>query len=311
MTIRPLQTGVALITAMLIMALATIAATQLVAENGLSIRRTSNLIAMDQAMLYALGAESWVIEILEQDARESEIDYLGEVWAIPLPPLEVEGGVIQGTVEDMQGRFNINNLVGDDGEANQAALEQFQRLLVLLDLDQKYAALALDWLDPDAQETFPDGAEDSLYTGQEPPYRAANSLVNTTSELSALPEFDYTYYEILKPHIAALPRNTAINVCTASGYVLDSLLKSSQEFSTEEPQSLYEERVEVCYPDLNDMKSRIEAQEQELTSTSESSNYFRLVTRATIGTTQFTLYSLLERGSGGQVRPILRSFGNE
>ena len=309
MTIR--QAGVALITALLIMALATIAATQLVAENGLSIRRTSNLLAMDQAMLYALGAEAWVTEILEQDMRESEIDYLGEVWATPLPPLEVEGGVIQGTVEDLQGRFNINNLVGEDGQANEAALAQFQRLLVLLDIDQKYAAMALDWLDPDAQETFPDGAEDSLYTGQEPPYRTANTLVTTTTELSALPEFDYTYYEILQPHIAALPRDTAINVCTATGYVLDSLLESSQEFSTEDPQRLYEERVEVCYPDLNDIETRMDATEQEPVQTAEASSYFRLVTRATIGTTEFTLYSLLERSGGGQVRPILRTFGNE
>ena len=93
---RQRQLGVALITAVLIMTLATIAATQLVAENGLSIRRTSNLLAMDQAMLYSLGAESWVIEILKQDGRESDIDYLGEIWATPLPPLEVEGGVIPG-----------------------------------------------------------------------------------------------------------------------------------------------------------------------------------------------------------------------
>lgn len=311
MTVRSLQAGVALITAMLIMALATIAATQLVAESSLSIRRTGNLLAMDQAMLYALGAESWVIEILEQDGRESEIDYLGEVWATPLPPLEVEGGVIQGTVEDMQARFNINNLVANDGTPNQPALEQFKRLLELLELDQKYATLTLDWLDPDAQETFPDGAEDSIYTGLEPPYRAGNGLVTTTSELLALPDFGYVYYDVLSPHIAALPRNTPINVCTASGYVLDSLLESSQEFSTEDPQNFYDERVEVCYPDLNDLGSRIEAEEQDQLDIIESSNYFRVVSRATIGTTQFTLYSLLERGNGGQVRTILRNFGNE
>jgi hypothetical protein len=31
----------------------------------------------------------------------------------------------------------------------------------------------------------------------------------------------------------------------------------------------------------------------------------------TIGTTQFTLYSLLARGGNGLVRPALRSFGSE
>ena len=211
----------------------------------------------------------------------------------------------------MQGRFNINNLVADDGGPNEAALKQFQRLLELLEIDQKYATQTLDWLDPDAQESFPDGAEDSIYTGLDPPYRAGNGLATTTTELLALPELDYTSFELLSPHIAALPRNTALNVCTASGAVLDSLMESSQEFSSEDPQAFYEERLEVCYPDLNDLKSRMEPEELEALAINESSNYFRVVTRATIGTTQFTLYSLLERAGGGQARVILRSFGYE
>jgi hypothetical protein len=42
---------------------------------------------------------------------------------------------------------------------------------------------------------------------------------------------------------------------------------------------------------------------------SDSTSYFRLTTRVTLGTTEFTLYSLLLRGQGGKVTPILRSFG--
>lgn len=305
------QRGVALITAMLIVAVATIAAAQLLSENGLNIRRTSNLLALDQAFLYSVGAEAWVMEILKQDAQESDIDYLGEVWAIPLPPLEIEGGVIQGSVEDMQGRFNINNLIRENGEMDEQAVEQFERLLASLGLDTKYATLAVDWLDADTQESFPAGAEDSTYTGLDPPYRTANGAVTTTSELLALPDFEYEQYEILKPYIAALPANTPINVCTASGYVLDSMSDSINEFAREDPQAFYEERVEVCYPDLNDIRSRLSAEEINELNLDESSAYFRVVTRATIGTVQFTLYSVLERSGSSQVRTILRSFGNE
>ena len=42
----------------------------------------------------------------------------------------------------------------------------------------------------------------------------------------------------------------------------------------------------------------------------EESSYFRATIWVTIGTTQFTLYSLLYRANGTNlVRPILRSFG--
>jgi hypothetical protein len=41
------------------------------------------------------------------------------------------------------------------------------------------------------------------------------------------------------------------------------------------------------------------------------SYYFRLRTWITIGTTRFTLYSLIEQDAGGQIRPILRTLGTE
>ena len=44
---------------------------------------------------------------------------------------------------------------------------------------------------------------------------------------------------------------------------------------------------------------------------SEQSSYFSATVWVTIGTTQFTLYSLLERNSGGYSRTVLRSFGTE
>jgi hypothetical protein len=42
-----------------------------------------------------------------------------------------------------------------------------------------------------------------------------------------------------------------------------------------------------------------------------SSNYFRLRTFITIGSARFSLYSLLYVEGGGQIRPIIRTFGTE
>jgi hypothetical protein len=42
-----------------------------------------------------------------------------------------------------------------------------------------------------------------------------------------------------------------------------------------------------------------------------TSAYFRLRTWITIGTTRFSLYSLIEQDQSGQTRPIFRTFGTE
>ena len=67
--------GVALITAMLITALATLIAANLAWDNALDVRRTMVLLNNDQAIQVALGAESWVIGILQQDLQDSGTKY--------------------------------------------------------------------------------------------------------------------------------------------------------------------------------------------------------------------------------------------
>ena len=75
------ERGVALITAMLITALATMVAANLAWDNAMDVRRTMVLLNRDQAIQVALGAESWIISILHQDLQDSETDHLGEIWA--------------------------------------------------------------------------------------------------------------------------------------------------------------------------------------------------------------------------------------
>ena len=114
--------GVALITAMLITALASLVAANLAWDNALDVRRTMVLLNNDQAVQVALGAESWVVGILHQDLQESDIDHLGEIWAIQLPGFPIEGGDVTGTIIDLQGRFNVNNLIDENGEVEKKSL---------------------------------------------------------------------------------------------------------------------------------------------------------------------------------------------
>ncbi|MCH7893348.1 MAG: type II secretion system minor pseudopilin GspK [Proteobacteria bacterium] len=299
------QKGVALLTALLLVALVTILTVNLQWDTSLDIRRSQNLFEADQALLYALGAEAWASEILQTDARDSDTDHTGEDWATPVPTLPIEGGAIRGFLEDMQGRFNLNNLVGRRGQVDEVALEQFERLLTVLELDPALARITVDWLDHDLEPGFPSGAEDSFYTARIPPYRTANLALTSASELLAIGEMDAASYLILAPYVTALPNGTALNVNTASAPVLRSL---SDQISDTVAENLVGERGDQGFDGLAAFADLVEP--EILQSLELSSSFFRLTADVSIGSTRFTLYSLLERNNG-QLIPVMRTFNSE
>ena len=311
-TIRGRQRGVALITAVLIVALATILAVNVSFRGMLDQRRSATLFALDQGYLIALGAEGWAADILRRDLQDSKTDHLGESWAQPLPPLPIDGGTVEGRLEDLQGRFNLNNLVHADGTTNPDAVKQLERLLAVLEIEPAWAAAMADWIDEDTQPGFPDGAEDSVYTGQNPAHLAANMPVTRASEIMVLPGFGAERYARLRPYVTALPVGVPLNVCTAAGIVLDALSENTREFGLD-PEDLAKRRKDTCFPTLEELRGALGDEEFDKVKNSltESSSFFRATVWVTIGTTQFTLYSLLARGASGPVRPYLRSFGSE
>jgi general secretion pathway protein K len=309
---RRAQRGVALITAVLMVALATILAVNVGFRGVVDQRRTATLFAMDQGLEIALGAEAWAADFLQKDLQESQTDHLGEKWARPLPPLPFDNGTVSGRLEDLQGRFNLNNLVFKDGTTNAEAVAQFERILAALEIEPTWAAAMADWIDQDTQPGFPNGAEDSVYTGQTPAYLAANMPITRPSEIMSLVGFGRERYAKLKPYITALPVGTPLNVCTAPGIVLDALSESTREFGLN-PQDLANRRKDTCFPTLEDLRGSMgDANFNKIKNLlSERSSYFVATVWVTIGTTDFTLYSLLARGGGGSVRPYMRSFGAE
>jgi len=313
--IRVRQRGVALITAVLIVALATILAVNIGFNGFLDQRRSATRFALDQGLQVALGAEAWAADTLRRDAMQSgKQDTLTEEWATPIPPIPIEGGEVAGYLEDMQGRFNLNSLVmrqGNDFVPDPAAVRRLERLLEILELEPKWAGIIADWIDSDGQAGFPDGAEDSVYTSQAPPYRTAEMPITRASELLALAEFGIDRYRRLEPFVTALPIGTPINLCTASPELLDALVEGERQFTLGRD-TMTDLRKERCHPTVDEFKQGLnDEQRNELNDLlDEKSRYFRATVWVTIGTTQFTLYSLLYRTDRTNlVRPILRSFG--
>lgn len=302
--------GVALITAMLITALAGSVAAGLSWDNALDVRRTMVMLYRDQAIQVAVGSEGWVRSILRDDQASSTTDHLGEIWATDIPalPLDTEAvqGEIYGQIQDLQGRFNINNLLDSKGEIDQPSFEQYERLLAALGLDARLAGITADWLDADQTERIPDGAEDPLYSGLTPSYRTANQRISTITELAALDGMDRASFEILLPHVTALPERTPINVNTATLAVLQSLGPNIRETDAEGLIALREDGGFVDYAGV--FAPLVDAGLQNWIS--ETSSYFQLKAVVQIDTVRISLFTLLHRDPNSpDVTPIRRSLG--
>lgn len=304
------QNGIALVTALLILALIGTLAATLSWNNVFDLRRTMTMIYHDEGTQAAYGAESWVALILREDARDSSTDHLAEIWAQPFPVLPIESesvrGALTGELLDLQGRFNVNNLIGPNGAVDALALAQFERLLGILDIDKRFAGLAADWIDADEDTGFPNGAEDPIYSSMTPPYRTANSSIATVSELMALEGMEREAFARLAPFISALPGRTALNVNTAPAPVLQSL---DDNLSPADVESLIAERADGGFVDIESRFKPIVAADVLPTLTG-SSGFFQLKVVVQIATVRVTYYSVLYRDAGaGDVIPILRSFG--
>jgi general secretion pathway protein K len=308
------QQGVALLLAILLVAIATILAAAIGYGSAMSARRGASAIAFDEGLLVAEAAEAFAAYGLRADFRAgTEFDFPGEAWGKPIGPIEVAPGVqLEASLEDLQGRFNLNSLVDGSGVADPVSIAIFQRLLQMVGLEPKWAQLMADWIDTDTEPGFPDGAEDNFYSSQNPPYRTPNTLITSASELLALPGFGRDRFLKIAPYVVALPQNATINICSASGFLLDAMIEGRVEFGGD-PKKLATSRQSACFPKMTDYVASFGGDKVALGKVqkrlSQNSPYFRLTSIVSIGTAQFALYSLLLRDpTTGQVRPLQRSF---
>lgn len=324
-TMKPIfrQRGVAAITAILVVALATVLAVDLAWELTLDVRRTENMLLRDQAVQIALGAEIMAMDELrrdfEQDAESGDFrDDLTERWNTDISFPVDGGGTVRGKLSDMNGRFNLNNLIVN-GAKNADTNAQFSRLLTVLELDPEIAPKVLDWIDPNQIAEF-GGAEDDVYTSKTPPYLAANTWFTTPTELLAVDGFvdpadpDPAIFKLLERYVSALPSGTKINVNTAECPVLDAIPEQlsagiCEQVQAERPLSA------ILVDDSNDKVSFMDIAEGLVDPGWAENNlqwwtdYFQLKVAVTLGTTELTMYSLLHRDpQQGIVTTRLRYF---
>ncbi|WP_151724338.1 type II secretion system minor pseudopilin GspK [Acinetobacter ursingii] len=231
------QQGIALITILVMVALATILAATIAKKQSNTAENTAYLIRQDQSLLYAKSAEAFFSELLVQDAQDSaQVDHLGETWAKPMPAFPVEDGYISGELQDESGKFNLNNLVKADGTPDENVQKWFEKLLVRVGLPAELSQAVIDWQDPDDQPTGAMGAESSYYQGLQPPYLAPNTQFHSIEELKRVRGFEGKNFDLIKPYISALPttQSTKININTAPALVLASIDEKLDQHAIEE-----------------------------------------------------------------------------
>ena len=110
--------GVALITVMLVVALASILAVQMTAKLQLHLQRSINVESNQQAYWYAMGAEAFTKRILTLSFDgEETVTHLGQLWAQGENSYPVDYGDITGEISDLQSCFNLNALRTEGGSA--------------------------------------------------------------------------------------------------------------------------------------------------------------------------------------------------
>lgn len=300
---RRTQQGIALITALLVLAIAVVLAASLAHESALSLRRTENLLHQGQGQAYLQGAEDWVRQIVARDGRE--VDHLGEPWATPLPPIPVEGGEIVGRLVDLQGRLNLNALIADDGNIDPLMRQRLACVMRQVGIEQTDASLdaLADWMDADG-DVRSLGAEDGVYQALPRPYRAGNQPLLTSGELALIQGFDPAIVPLLRPLVAALPANATVNLNTAPLEVLTCLGEGVDEAVW---RAFVENRARTPLKKLDDLLGQEPFQGNiDPKGLGISTRLFLLEAEARIGRTQTRRYSVLLRDDQGTVRVLHR-----
>jgi len=245
------QNGLALISVLFITALVVAIITAISHKQTLDIQLTGNLVFRSQAFQYTKGAEVFASEMLfrdfEQDGAGKVVDGPKDYWITYGAALPIDDGLIEVELFDLQGLFNLNNLLDDEGKLEAAQLEYLKRLFSKVETDkdvtlpQEISEAIVDWIDEDNNTTGL-GSEEGDYLIKAPAYRTPNYLMSSVEELMLIEGMTPARFDELSLHVSTLPEvATLINVNLAPKEVLLAL---NEAISETEIDSLISQREE-------------------------------------------------------------------
>jgi general secretion pathway protein K len=250
-----------------------------------------------QATALAQAGVQWARQILADDARESSIDSLQEPWALPLPPVPLDNGSIEGSIVDAQGLLNLNNLGNDD---TTGTLERIRAtaLFSRLGLPPNVLDAIADAVDSDSVPRA-SGAEDSFYAGAIPPRLAPNRPALRLAEFANVRGLSPRAIATLAPFATALPPTTQLNVNTAPPAVLAAAIPG---LTDDRLDAFVADRARKPFSTLAELRARLPdgvAMPDERTL-AVGSNYFLVTVIARQGMTVVRARALVHRDLSGR-----------
>lgn len=306
------RTGFALILALVVITILAVAGLELSREVKLSLDLASNFKDRTRARLLALdGLNVAAQAILDDDPVHDSLD---EPWAEPIEGAEegTETG-FRATLEDLSGRFNLNNLVDDQGRPDALWTGVLGRLLAFLEGDPSLVQVLVDWLDPD-DEARSGGAEAREYSEIGRAYKPRNGPLLDLSELKMLKGFDRALLEgdenrpgLLE--LVTVQGGNKLNINTMPVLLIQSLDAGMGESLARAVIELREERP---IRKIKDIKSLVGMTEDLFMIVSPllevKSSWFRAESRGRFGRAEYRLRAILQR-SGSRVEVVAGEVG--
>ena len=323
--------GVALITVLLIVALAAVLVTQMTGRLQLQMQRTNNITLNQQAYWYAMGAEAFAKRILITSFKDDDtVTHLEQMWAQGETSYPVDFGQITGEIFDMQACFNLNALRVDRtnipaGSVKPAIQEAFEELILSLNIqgitafEAEYMTDALvDWLDKDSAIESAGGAEDNDYAAKEFPYLPANHYLASIAELRLIEHFTIPVINQLKKFVCVLPNNDShnINLNTISSeqvkliqFFLGIPLADAEQALAARPSDGFKTDKEFFnHQDIVKHNNITRVLKEQFVVDSE---YFRLKSIASFNDSYFALSTLMKVESNNNISVVSRTIGRE
>jgi general secretion pathway protein K len=318
--------GAALVVALLAVSIVTLLAVALASDFLLLFRRVENQLRAEQADSYLRGAEGVARAVLLQDGQGGNPrDSFDEPWHDELH-FVTDFGWIAGRLEDMQGRFNLNNLA-QRGTTPKGQLTSAQKQLIRLlqtlplqerlQLDEAQALVEAitDWIDSDDEVTGFGGAESDYYADLEPAAgRAANRPLAAPSELRWVRGMTPEIYRALAPLVTVWPaEGGSVNINTAPPQVLASINVADElsPLAESDLDALLQARGEIGFDNVDAAFAAppFAGRQFDLSQLGIASDWFMLHAETELAGRRYRATTLLRRNGDREVQVIARSFG--
>ena len=209
--------------------------------------------------------------------------------------------VLTGELSDLQGRFNLNNVLALE-QPQAPPIQLLKNLVKPLGISESFSDVVLDWIDKDTIARSAESAESDYYASQAIPYLAANSPLVDPSELRLLRldtvdgSSQAQALDKLLPAVCTLPTLTKININSAPAEILNAI-----GFPTD--------KLELPFKDLAKLRSDYPTIPDTIFNQLDvSSHYFLLNGEVKVDRARVIVTSILTREAGKPWRVLMHHF---